>query len=138
MRNMDEMNYLGENDAQRIQDIVGRLREVKESSFANEIGEIDFAKVTETCRVADIFSLPFFYLWEHLYKRELKEIWFDEHLTKAYERFIKDPQTNTWLLYLFITVQTPLFQNWTDQKLPHDISNMYREMMDKAFGGAEN
>ena len=120
-------NFMKRYDHQEILQTVYRLKEIKDASFVGNDGKIDFSRVTENCRIADVFSLPLFYIWEHQFKRDLKELGFENHLQKAYNKFQKDPQTNTWLLYLFISIDTPLFQGREGKALSRDISKIYRD-----------
>lgn len=118
---------------EKLLNIVGRLNAVKESAFDCNGEEIDFGKVTETCRIIDTLSLPLFYLWEHHYGKKLRDIGFHEHLSCAFGKFMKSPIENTLQIYLLISARTPLFKNWQDKSLPDDISKIYEYIIINTF-----
>ena len=87
-----------------IKDTLSELRNAKTSVFLNKNGLTNFKNIVETCRIIDTAMLPMFYIWEHYFHRKLIEIKVEKHLEKPYERFSKNPITNTWEFYLFLKI----------------------------------
>ena len=89
---------------QLIKESLSNLRSVKTSVFLNKNVKADFKSVVETCRIIDVVMLPLFYIWAHCYHRELSEVCMEQHLKKPYERFLRDPFSNTFESYLFLRI----------------------------------
>ena len=117
-------------DINKIRDMVTVMRGIKASSFYNRDRQIDFQNVKETCRIIDILLLPLFYIWEHYCHRPLKDICFEEHLRKPYRKFIRNPITYTWELYIFITLYEPIIKVLKKKKTHKEISYFYLELVD--------
>lgn len=118
------------SDAQKILALVSDLKEVKDRSFMNESGLADFKQAIETCRIIDIIILPIFYLWDQYYHRQLNELGFEEHLWIPYQKFLKDPLTKTWELYLFISIKTPFDSIFNNKNLLKDLKELYKQLLD--------
>jgi hypothetical protein len=116
-------------DTKKIQDVVSSLKGIKEASFSNKEGLIDFKKSTETCRIIDTLILPLYYIWEHCCHRNLGELMFEEHLQKAYQRFMQNPLTNTWELYLFVSIKTPFKNELGKKNLSKEIIEIYNLLL---------
>ena len=119
-------------DTEKIHTIVSDLKEAKTKSFQSINELADFKKVTETCRIIDTFILPLYYIWEHCLHRQLKELGFEEHLEKPYQRFLQNPLTNTWELYLFISIKTPFEDVIRNKKLSKELAIIYKELVDNS------
>ena len=89
---------------QLVKESLLNLRSVKTSVFLNKNAKVDFKSVVETCRIIDVAMLPLFYIWEQCYHRELSEVCMEQHLRKPYERFLRDPFSNTFEDYLFLKI----------------------------------
>ena len=118
-------------DTNKIQEVVSSLKKIKAASFSNKEGFIDFKKSTETCRIIDTLILPLYYIWEHCCHRNLGELRFEEHLQKAYQKFEQNPLTNTWELYIFISIKTPFKDELGNKKLSKDIIDIYNQLLEK-------
>ena len=118
------------NDANRIQNIIASLKEVKHISFSYIKDSVDFKKVTETCRILDTFMLPLYYMWEQYCHKQLEDIGFEEHLKKPYQRFIQNPKlyTREILLFITLTLGTPFFIP-LNMDIVIKISEMYYEII---------
>ena len=86
-----------------------RLRDAKTSAFLEHNYMTDFRKIVETCRIIDVAMLPMFYIWEHYCHRKLSEIEMEKHLMKPYERFSRNPLSNTWAFYLLSEIEVPSY-----------------------------
>ena len=64
-----------------IKENISLLNEQKRKCFDIEAGIVDFKVVQETCREMDILLLPLYFVWEHMFKRNLCEVQFELHLT---------------------------------------------------------
>lgn len=117
-------------NSRKILDIVTILKEIKTSSFSSKKGPVDFHNVTETCRIIDTLLLPLYYVWEYCCHQQLKDISFEEHLRKPYQKFIQNPITYTWELYIFITLKEPIPRQLTKKGVCKEISNVYKELID--------
>lgn len=117
-------------DSRKILDLVTILKEIKTSSFSCKDGLVDLHNVTETCRIIDTLLLPLYYIWEYCCHQQLKDINFEEHLSKPYQKFIQNPITYTWELYLFITLKEPIPRQLTKKRVCKEISNVYKELID--------
>lgn len=117
-------------DSRKILDIVTILKEIKASSFSRKEGPVDFQKVTETCRIVDTLMLPLYYIWEYCCHQQLEDISFEEHLRKPYQKFIQNPITYTWELYIFITLKEPMPKQLAKKKVCKEISYVYKELID--------
>lgn len=117
-------------DTGKILDIVTILKEIKASSFSSKDGLVDFQKVTETCRIVDALMLPLYYIWENYCHQQLEDICFEEHLRKPYEKFIQNPITYTWELYIFITLKEPIPKQLSRKKAFKEIAYLYKELID--------
>ena len=117
-------------DTNKIRTIVSDLKEAKAQSFQKVNGLTDFKKVTETCRIIDTFILPLYYIWEHFCHRRLNELDFEEHLDKPYKKFTQNPLTNTWELYLFVSIKKPFEDVLQNKKLSKELPFIYKEFID--------
>lgn len=118
------------NDSRKILGIVTILKKIKTSSFSSKKGPVDFHNVTETCRIIDTLLLPLYYVWENCCHQQLKDISFEEHLRKPYQKFIQNPITYTWELYIFITLKEPMPKQLGKKMVCKEISNVYKELID--------
>ena len=125
---MKQLNMKYNED--KIRTIVSDLKEVKTQSFKSVNGLTDFKKVTETCRIIDTFILPLYYIWEHYCHRQLKELDFEAHLDKPYKKFILNPLTNTWELYLFISIKKTFEDLLQNKRLSKELPCIYKEFID--------
>ena len=116
-------------DMDKIRTIVTDLKAAKAQSFKSVNG-LNFKKVAETCRIIDVFILPLYYIWEHFCHRRLKELDFEEHLDKPYKRFKQNPLTNTWELYLFISVINAFEDVLQNKKLSKELPYIYKKLID--------
>lgn len=114
----------------KIRTVVSDLKLAKALSFQCTNGITDFKKVTEKCRIIDTFILPLYYIWEHFCHRQLNELAFEEHLDKPYKRFKQNPLTNTWELYLFISVQIPFDDVLQNKRLSKELPFIYKKFID--------
>ena len=117
-------------DVDKIHDVVTNLKKIKASSFSRNDGPIDFQIVTETCRIIDALMLPLYYIWEHGCHQQLEDISFEDHLKKPYQRFIQNPITYTWELYIFVTLKEPIISQLTQENIYNDISFIYKELIE--------
>ena len=117
-------------DTGKIQDVVTNLKKIKASSFSCSDGPIDFHIVTETCRIVDTLMLPLYYIWEYCCHQQLEDICFEEHLRKPYQRFMKNPITYTWELYIFITLKETIPKELAKKKVYKEITTIYKELID--------
>lgn len=117
-------------DSRKILDIVTNLKEIKKSSFSSKDGLVDFQNVTETCRIVDTLMLPLYYIWEYCCHQQLKDISFEEHLRKPYQRFIQNPITYTWELYIFITLRGLIFKQLENDEVFEEVTIIYKELID--------
>lgn len=116
-------------DTNKIKEIVSSLKRIKIAAFSNKSGLIDLKKSTETCRIVDTLVLPLYYIWDRCCHRDLGELNFEEHLQKAYKKFVQNPLTNTWELYLFVSIRCP-FKNGVEQKrLSKEITYIYGQFL---------
>lgn len=116
-------------DTKKIQDVVSSLKGVKAASFSNKEGLIDLKKSTETCRIVDTLILPLYYIWDHCCHRNLDKLSFEEHLRKAYQKFLQNPLTNTWELYLFVSIKTPFKNELGKKNLSKEIIEIYNQLL---------
>lgn len=116
---------------QIIRGVVAKMNEIKKSSFQkwNEKGLIDFKKVIETYRIIETLILPLYYIWEHCCHMQIDELELDQHLKLAYQKYLKKPLTNTWELYILISLKAP-FINLFEEDLVDQITILYRELLD--------
>ena len=117
-------------DTKKIQDVVSSLKGVKAASFSNKEGLIDLKKSTETCRIVDTLILPLYYIWDHCCHRNLDELSFEEHLRKAYQKFLQNPLTNTWELYLFVSIKTPFKNEFGKKNLSKELKEIYNQFLE--------
>ena len=94
--------FMNKYNPQYIKDILFCLRKAKTNAFLNQGDCISFRNIVEICRIIDVTMLPMFYIWEHYFHRDLSEINMEEHLRKPYEKFSRNPLTNTWAFYLLL------------------------------------
>lgn len=92
---------------QTIMETLSSLRRIKSSIFSKKDEKLDFKDVVEVCRFIDITMMPLFYIWDKCFHRDLLELGADIHLIKPYKRFLLDPLTYTWELYVFIKIGLP-------------------------------
>ena len=118
-------------DTNKIKDVVSSLKRIKAASFANKEGLIDFKKSTETCRIVDTLILPLYYIWDHCCHRNLDELSFEEHLQQAYQRFVQNPLTTTWELYLFVAINTQLNNELGMKNLSKEIIEIYNQLLNE-------
>lgn len=118
-------------DTNKIKDVVSSLKRIKAASFSNKEGLIDFKKSTETCRIVDTLILPLYYIWDHCCHRNLDELSFEEHLQQAYQRFVQNPLTTTWELYLFVAINTQLNNELGMKNLSKEIIEIYNQLLNE-------
>lgn len=111
-------------DTQNIRNTISGLKEIKTSAFVNKNGLVDFRQVREICRIIDTLTLPLYYIWEYDCHRQLAELDFEKHLEKPYKKFLHNPVTNTWRLYLLVSAES-IFSNRLG-KLSDDVRNIYK------------
>lgn len=78
------------------------LKEQKRKCFDIEAGIVNFKVVQETCREMDILLLPLYFVWEHVFKRNLCEVQFELHLKNSYLRFSLEPKRITLKILLLL------------------------------------
>lgn len=111
-------------DTHNIRNTISGLKEIKTSAFVNKNGLVDFRQVREICRIIDTLTLPLYYIWEYDCHRQLAELDFEKHLEKPYHKFLHNPVTNTWRLYLLVSAES-VFSNRLG-KLSDDVRNIYK------------
>ena len=85
-----------------VKENISLLKEQKRKCFDIETGMVDFKVVQETCREMDILLLPLYFVWEHMFKRNLCEIQFELHLKNSYLRFSLEPKRITLKILLLL------------------------------------
>lgn len=88
-------------------------------------------KVGETIDDATVFlgEIRKFYIQEYCCHRQLAELDFEKHLEKPYHKFLNNPVTNTWKLYLMISMEAVLSNKIG--KLSKDIRIIYRALLNQ-------
>ncbi len=124
-------------EPEKILEAVASLKEIKASSFSIHDGPIDFQNVMETCRIIDTLMLPLYYIWENCCHKQLEDISFEEHLRKPYQRFVLNPITYTWELYIFVTLKELIFKQLAKDDVFEEITFIYKELIDD-YKMAEN
>ena len=122
-------------DVNKIQNVIVNLKKAKESSFLNKGDIFRYQDVTETCRVADTILLPLYYIWENCCHRQLKDVCFEEHLKKPYQRFAKKPFTYTWEMYILISLCIPFSRYLENDSIYAEISVIYKEFLELSVLG---
>lgn len=117
-------------DSRKILDIVTALKEIKVSSFSCHGGSVDFHNVTQICRIVDTLMLPLYYIWDKCCHQQLKDISFEEHLRKPYQKFMKNPITYTWHLYIFVVLKETIPKELVRKKIDKEITLIYKELID--------
>lgn len=117
-------------DTDKIYTLVSDLKEIKAHSFINGSNLFNFKQAVETCRIIDTFILPLYFIWELRCNRSLQDIGFEEHLEKPYQKFLMNPLTNTWELYLFISIKTPFENILGDRNLSKEIKKIFKQLLD--------
>ena len=112
----------------KIHKVITYLKEIKASSFTCSDGPFNFDNVTETCRIIDTLMLPLYYIWDYCCHQQLEDIC-EEHLRKPYQRFLHNPITYTWKLYVFINLKKPFTPPLADNKIYDDISALYIDLI---------
>ena len=118
------------SDTAKIRDAIENLKKIKAASFSCNDGLVDFHAVTETCRIIDTLMLPLYYIWEHCCHKQLKDICFEEHLRKPYNKFRQHPITHTWELYLFVSLEATETKYLSRKKSYKKVSSIYKELID--------
>ena len=85
-----------------VKENISLLKEQKRKCFDIEAGIVDFKVVQETCREMDILLLPLYFVWEHMFKRNLCEVQFELHLKNSYLRFSLTPKRITLKILLLL------------------------------------
>lgn len=85
-----------------VKENISLLKEQKRKCFDIEAGIVDFKVVQETCREMDILLLPLYFVWEHMFKRNLCEVQFELHLKNSYSRFSLEPKRITLKILLLL------------------------------------
>lgn len=118
-------------DTRKIQGVVSDLKSIKVASFSNKNGLTDFEKSTKVCRIVDMLLLPLYYIWEHCCNRDLEELKFEKHLNKPYQKFVKNPLTRTWQLYLLVSVKVTIENKLERKDLPKEIMEIYGHFLNR-------
>lgn len=118
------------SEIEKIQNALLILKEIKSSSFYCTNGLADFHKARETCRIVDMLMLPLYYMWEYCCHQQLEDISFEEHLRKSYQKFIQNPITYTWVMYIFINLGEPLPIIFSERRICKEISFIYKKLIE--------